>query len=327
MTALVTGASGFIGRAVTRRLLEAGERVRVLVRSRERFSGLGIEGVEVFEGDITDAEAVDRAVRGIECVYAVAGTFREPNLSDARYREVNVEGVRNIMEAARRHGARRVVHCSTVGIHGDVKGSPLDENAPVVPEGIYEITKAEGEAVALEYGRRGDLEVTVVRPAPVYGPGDLRLLKMFKMARKNPIVMIGPGTARYHMIYIDDLAEIFLRAGRREGLNGEALLAAGPEAPSLEELFLLLARLLGNEDPRLLRLPAWPMLVLADLCEYGFRPLGLNPPIYRRRVQFFLANRHYRIDKLRHRLDFEPAVGVEEGLSRTAAWYRDNGHL
>ncbi len=327
MTALVTGASGFIGRAVTRKLLEAGEKVRVLVRSRERFAALGITEVEVLEGDITDTEAVDRAVRGIERIYAIAGTFREPNLSDARYREVNVEGVRHLLEAARRHHVHRVVHCSTVGIHGDVKGSPVNENAPIVPEGIYEVTKAEGEALALEYGRRGDLEVVVVRPAPVYGPGDLRLLKMFKMARRNPIVLVGPGTARYHMIYIDDLAEIFLRAGRLEGLNGEALLAAGPEAPSLGELFVILARLLGNEDPRLLRLPAWPMLMLADLCEYGFRPLGLSPPIYRRRVQFFLANRHYRIDKLRERLGFEPAIGVEEGLSRTASWYRENGHL
>lgn len=327
MTSLVTGASGFIGQAVTRRLLAAGEPVRVLVRSRERFAALGIEGVEVVEGDITDAEAVTRAVRGVESVYAIAGTFREPDLPDDRYRAINVEGVRHVLEAARRHGVRRVVHCSTVGIHGDVRGSPVSEDAPVVPEGIYEVTKAEGDRLALEYGRRGEPEVVVVRPAPVYGPGDLRLLKMFRMARKNPIVMVGPGTARYHMIYIDDLAEVFLRAGRTEGVSGEAFLAAGPEAPSLQDLFLLLARLLGNEDPRLLRLPAWPMLMLADLCEAGFRPLGLSPPIYRRRVQFFLANRHYRTDRLRTRLGFTPSVGIEEGLSRTASWYRENGHL
>ena len=199
----------------------------------------------------------------------------------------------------------------------------MNENAPIAPEGIYEVTKAEGEVLALEYGRRGDLEVVVVQPATVYEPGDLRLLKMFKMARRNPIVVVGPGTARSHMIYIDNLAEIFLRAGRLEGL-----LAAAPEAPSLGELFVILAHLLGNEDPRLLRrLLTWPMLMLADLCEYGFRPLGLSPPICRRRMQFFLANHHYRIDKLRERLGFEPAIGVGEGLSRTTSWYRENGHL
>ena len=91
---------------------------------------------------------------GVDTVYGIAGTFREPNLTDDRYREVNVEAVRLMMEAAKRHGVRRVIHCSTVGIHGNVVGPPASETTPLRPDGIYEITKAEGDQLALSYARR-----------------------------------------------------------------------------------------------------------------------------------------------------------------------------
>ena len=118
---------------------------------------------------------------GIDTVYAIAGTFREPNLTDERYREVNVGAVRLMMEAARRHGVRRVVHCSTVGIHGNVVG-PGQRGDAVPPDGIYEVTKAEGDQLALSYAGDG-VEIVVVRPAPVYGPGDTRLVKLYQARR------------------------------------------------------------------------------------------------------------------------------------------------
>ncbi len=327
MTILVTGATGFIGRAITQRLLQEGEKVRVYVRSRARFEAFGMDGVEIVEGDITDADGVMRAARGTDCIYAIAGTFREAGLSKKQYEAINVGGVRNVMEAARRNGTRRVVHCSTVGIHGEVQGPPIDEQAPIRPDSIYERTKAEGEALALEYARSGSPEVVVIRPAPVYGPGDTRLLKMFRMARKNPIPLIGRGSARYHMIHINDLVNVFLRAGRMDGLDGEAVIAAGPEAPSIRQLFSLLAELLGNRSPRFLHLPAALMLPVADLCEKACRPLGIHPPIYRRRLEFFVKNRHYRIERLHRRLGYHPAMSLRDGLLATTEWYRRSGQL
>jgi dihydroflavonol-4-reductase len=327
MTVLVTGASGFIGQGLTRRLLERGTAVRVLVRDSGRLAGLGLDGVEVVEGDITDPAAVDRAVAGTEVVFAIAGTFREPNLSNARYREVNVAGVRHTLEAANRHGVRRVVHCSTVGIHGKVEGPPATEAAPIAPDGIYEETKAEGDQLALRFGRENGLEVVVIRPASVYGPGDTRLLKLFKLARKKHVLLLGPGTCGYHLVYIDDLVGAFLLAADAPGVAGEAFLVAGPEQSSLNQLVTTLARVLDNPQPKIIRLPAQPVRLLGHLCEVVCRPLGIAPPLYRRRVDFFINNRAYDIGKAKRCLGYAPAVGLVEGLERTAAWYRGDGLL
>ena len=222
MTVLVTGATGFIGKALAESLVASGEKVRVLARRTANVATAGLIDVEVLEGDITDAEAVDRAVDGVDTVYAIAGTFREPNLTDDRYRAVNVEAVRLMMDAAKRHGVRRVVHCSTVGIHGNVVGPPASETTPLRPDGIYEITKAEGDQLALSYAGNG-IETVAVRPAPVYGPGDTRLVKLYQLAGRRRVILLGDGQPRYHMIYIDDLVERIPTGSRGAGRLGRGL--------------------------------------------------------------------------------------------------------
>ena len=119
---LVTGASGFIGSALTKRLLEDGNNdVRVLVRNRQKLSDLNGSLSDVVEGDITDSKSVDRATCEVKTIFHVAGAFREPGLSDQQYADVNVEGTRNVLRAALKHGVRRVIHCSTSGIHGSIQ--------------------------------------------------------------------------------------------------------------------------------------------------------------------------------------------------------------
>jgi nucleoside-diphosphate-sugar epimerase len=328
MTVLVTGATGFIGQALTRHLQAAGERVRVLARDPGKLAQAGLAVPEVSQGDITDEAAVDRAVAGVETVYAIAGTFREPSLPDERYREVNVEAVRLMLEAAQRHGVRRVVHCSTVGIHGNVVGEPASEATPIRPEGIYEITKAEGDRLALSRAQQGGgPEVVVIRPAPVYGPGDTRLVKLYKLAARDRVILLGNGKPHYHMIYIDDLVEAFRLAGTVPGVSGEAFIIGGEERPTLEELIRRIGRITGHPEQKIVKLPAGPVLALGDLCERVCRPLGINPPLYRRRIEFFVNNRAYDIGKARARLGFAPKVGLDEGLARTAAWYKQEGFI
>lgn len=324
MKVLVTGATGFIGEALTRRLVAAGHQVRVLARQPEKVTKAGLAVQEIHQGDITDVAAIGRAVSGAELVYAIAGTFREPSLSDERYREVNVAAVRYLMDAAKRSGVRRVVHCSTVGIHGNVVGAPASEASPIRPDGIYEVTKAEGDQVALGYSADG-LETVVIRPAPVYGPGDTRLVKLFKLAGRDRVVLLGSGRPHYHMIYIDDLVEAFRLAGTTQGVAGEAFIIAGNECPTLEDLVHRIGRITGHPQQQVVKLPAGPLLLAGDLCERLCRPFGINPPIYRRRIEFFVNNRAYDTTKARTRLGFDARVPLDEGLSRTAAWYREQG--
>ena len=322
MKVLVTGATGFIGEALTRKLIARGDDVRVLVRDRHKLAQIGLDVSDIVQGDITDPEAVGQAVQGIEVVYAIAGTFREPNLSDQRYREVNVDAVRYMIEAAAKHGVRRVVQCSTCGIHGSIEGPPAAEDYPIRPVGIYEETKAAGEKLAFELGRQLGVEVTAIRPAPVYGPGDMRLLKFFKLANKDRTVLLGSGMAGYHLVYIDDLTEAFILAGTHAQAAGEAFLIGGREIPSLNDLIRSLAGVLGKRNQKIFRLPAKPVWLMGWLCELICRPLGINPPIYRRRVDFFINNRAYDTAKAQSRIGYESRVSVEEGLRLTAAWYR-----
>lgn len=326
MKALVTGATGFIGRALSERLVRHGAELRVMVRDRRRLDGL--EAAEVVEGDVTDAAAVDLAVAGTEVVFHVAGSFREADAPDERYRQVNVESVRSVIEAARRHGARRVVHTSTVGIHGSIDGHvPAVEDTPLRPEGMYEITKAEGDALALSLAAGGPPEVVVLRPAPVYGPGDDRLLKLFRLAARPRPVLLGDGRPLYHMVHIDDLVDAFLLAAEVPEAAGHAFIVAGRERPSVGELMAAVARALGRPEPRPIRLPVGPVRLAAALCEDVCRPLGLKPPLYRRRVDFFTNNRLYDISKAERILGYRPKVRLQDGLRATAEWYRAKGML
>lgn len=327
MKVLITGSTGFIGEALTRKLQQRGDDVRVLVRDPAKLATVGLKVDDIVQGDITDPAAVDQAVQGVEVVYAIAGTFREPNLSDQRYHEVNVDAVRYMVEAAKKHGVKRVVHCSTCGIHGNIKGPPADENYPIRPVGIYEETKAAGERLALAYGKQNGLEVASIRPTPVYGPGDTRLLKLFKLVNKQRIILLGPGTAGYHLVYIDDLVDAFILAGTVPQAAGEAFLIGGGDLPSLNQLIYRLGQVLGKDKQQIIRLPAWPFWLAGWACEMACRPIGVNPPIYRRRVEFFTNNRAFVIDKARRLLGYEPMVSMEEGLQRTAEWYRKKGML
>jgi dihydroflavonol-4-reductase len=327
--ALVTGATGFVGRALLERLgAEPGVAVRALARDPARLDGSGAAApAEVVRGDVTDAAAVDRAVAGVDTVFHVAGTFREADAADDWYRKVNVEAVRHVIEAARRHGVRRVVHTSTVGIHGSMDEAPATEDSPLRPDGIYEETKAAGDSLALAEAAKGRPEVVVLRPAPVYGPGDTRLVKLFRLAKAPRPILLGDGQALYQMVHVRDLAEAFLLAARRPEAAGEAFLIAGEERPTVNELVAAVARAQGLPEPRPVHLPAGPVRRLAHACELLCRPLGVSPPLYRRRVDFFLLNRQYDTAKARRLLGFSPAVPLEDGLAETIRWCRSRGLL
>lgn len=165
MKILVTGATGFVGSNLTKKLIAQGADLRLMVRDPMKLNGLSDYCSDIEVGDITDPEAVKKAVEGVDLIYAIAGTFREPNLSDERYREINVEAVRLMAEAAIEAGVKRLVFCSTGGIHGSNDGRrPTREDDPLLGRGIYEISKAEGDKLALEYGKEGSSRPSAFAP-------------------------------------------------------------------------------------------------------------------------------------------------------------------
>ena len=227
MTVLVNGATGFIGKALAESLLASGEQVRVLAGRPAEVAAAGLDQVEVFEGDITDAGAVDRAVAGsIPSMPSPAPSRAQPDRRSLSRGERGCGAAHH--GTAKRHGVRRVVHCSTVGIHGNIVGPPASEATPIRPDGIYEITKAEGDQLALGYASNG-VEVVAVRPAPVYGPGDTRLVKLYQLAGRKRVILLGDGSPRYHMVFIDDLVSAFRLAAETPDVSGEAFIIAGDD--------------------------------------------------------------------------------------------------
>ena len=171
-----------------------------------------------------------------------------------------------------------------------------------------------------------DVEVVVPRPMPIYGADDTRLLKLFKTANKPRMVMLGPGTAGYHPVHSNDLANAFLLAATAEDITGEAFIVGGDQRLSLNDLVRPLADILGHGDQKIIRLPAGPVRLAGHLCEFSCRPLNINPPIYRRRVDFFANNRAYDVSKAKSMLGYNPKVTTRKGLQQTAVWYRSD-HL
>jgi nucleoside-diphosphate-sugar epimerase len=327
---LVTGATGFTGGHLATALARRGYDVRALVRPRSlgRFehSSVAAAGVTARPGDLTDPQALDEAAAGVDVVYHIAATYREAGQPDAAYRAINVRGTENVLNAARRGGARRVVHCSTGGVHGHIENPPANEDAPLAPGDIYQETKLEAESLAREYGRTHALEVVVARPIGIYGPGDTRFLKMFRGLARGRFPMLGSGDAFYHLTYIDDLVEGFRLCGEVPVAAGRTYVLAGPRYTTLKELVALIARELGVKPPRV-HLPVWPFWTAGLLCEMVCVPLRIEPPLYRRRVDFYTKSRAFDTTRARTELGYVPRVDLEEGIRRTAAWYREQGLL
>jgi nucleoside-diphosphate-sugar epimerase len=322
---LVTGASGYLGGQLTFRLRQEGRAVRALVRPTSRIDHLRAAGIELIQGDIRNAADVARAAEAVQTIYHIAGAFRTAGHSERTYVDVNVGGTANVLAAAKRHGVAWTVHNSTVGVHGDVQAIPCSEDSPLNPGDAYQRSKVEGERLAQEALAAG-LPGVVCRPSSVYGPGDLRNLKLFKALRQGTFFMFGSGDTLFHPVYVDDLIEGFLLCGSRSAVIGRTYILAGPEYVTLNRWAAAVAKAVGQDLPRR-RLPYWPLSVAAAVCEAVCVPLRIEPPLHRRRARFFVNNRAFSSERARNELGYAPKVGVIEGCQRTAAWYFEHGYL
>jgi dihydroflavonol-4-reductase len=323
---LVTGATGFTGGHLARGLAARGYSVRALVRSVDRAGDLAAHGIELAAGVLEDQAALARAASGIDVVYHIAAIYRQAGLGAAAYTAVNVEGAANVVRAGARAGVRRVVHCSTVGVHGDVEHPPASEDSPLRPGDIYQRTKLEGERAARDAAQETGIEVVIARPTGIYGPGDTRLLKLFRGVARRRFVILGSGEIYYHLTYVDDLVDGFRLCGEVPGAAGRTYILAGPEVTTLNDLTRVIADAANVAPPRL-HLPVWPFWLAGAACEAVCAPLGLEPPLYRRRVDFFTKSRAFDITRARAELGYAPAVGLRDGVKRTLAWYAANGWL
>ncbi len=328
MKVLVTGGTGFTGKALVLRLLNEGHEVTALdYKEGRKTDELRAAGARVVIGSVTDPATVASCMEGVHVVHHLAAAFRELNVSDRYYETVNTDGTRIVLDAAVKAGASRFIYCSTCGVHGNVEHPPAGEDAPIRPADYYQRTKYEAEPLVLRYHADGRIPALVLRPAAIYGPGDPeRFLMIFKRVAKGRFPMFGDGKTLYHPLYIDNLVDAFVLAMADGKGDGEAYLIADRDYLSIETLVRKTARALDVEV-RIPHYPVWPVVAAGHVCETLCKPFGITPPIFPRRVDWYRQNRAFSIAKAQRDLGYEPAIAIDEGLRRTAAWYREQGYL
>jgi nucleoside-diphosphate-sugar epimerase len=317
----VTGVSGFTGGALATSLLAEGNQVRGLVRSSDSSRPSGTQAIL---GDLSNSQALTELVADADTVFHIAAMFRTEGAREEFF-AVNRDGTRRLLEAAEAAGVRRFVYCSTIGVHGDVANSPANENSPFNPRDAYQESKLEAEQVCQKFMARSAMEIVIIRPCSIYGPGDLRMLKMFRMLQKGAFVFVGDGTPNFHPAYIDDLVQGFTLAMKVPEAAGETFIIGNDYLP-LRDYVATAAQTVEAAAPKH-RIPYGLMHNAAHLCERVCIPLGLQPPLHRRRLSFFKHNRAFTTRKANRILGYRPAVNLDDGFRRTVAWYRQSGLL
>ena len=324
MHVLVTGANGFVGAALCRKLLERGDVVRGLVRRTSDLSLLAGLAFERVTGSLEDTASLVAAMRGIELVYHVAGTVTDWG-SLAFFRRVNVEGTRHALDAAVANGLRRFVYVSSAAVHSFLGARDMDEGSPQLPTPFpYCQSKREAETLALEYHTREAIQATIVRPGDIYGPGDrTSLLKLAGLLEAGRMAYIGRGEKLGAFTYVENLADGLILAGTTQGAAGEAYVITDGVQLSWRSYFEKLTEALDLPRPRISVHPtlAWAAASVLEGVYRLFR-VRSRPPITRYLVAHLSHDYSFRIDKARRDLGYEPRVGFDEAITRTAAWYK-----
>ena len=324
---LVTGATGFTGVRLMHRLSEKGAKLRAIARARSNTDALQDLDIEWIRGDVSDAGVIKVAMKDVQFVFHLAACYREPGASDSAYTDVHVTSTKLLArEATAQPSFQRFVHTSTMGVHGHIDVPPGNELSPYGPGDIYQETKLEAELWIRDYAQAHDLQLTVVRPTAIYGPGDRRLLKLFKFAKQGWFPLLGGHNTLYHLIHVNDLTRFMVDAAVNDQAAGEVYLCGNEAYTDVKSMITSIANHLGK-TPKFVYIPKAPTFFVADACEYVCKLFRINPPIYRRRVAFFTKDRAFDTSKMTEDLGFRCEFSNDSGLEDTLIAYQKMGWI
>jgi dihydroflavonol-4-reductase len=327
MRIFLTGGSGFIGSRLAPLAVQAGHAVTVVTpintpTEQARCDALTKAGIKVVIAPLEDSAVIARELQGQDAVIHLAAAQHEAEQPESYFHRINVDGTRSLLDLAAKAGVRRFVHGSTIGVYGSAANGSLDEDSPLAPDNPYGRTKMAAEKAVREFV--SPMEWTLIRISETYGPGDMRLLKLFKGVKKGRFPIIGDGQNLHQVIYVDDLSRGLLAARTVATANKQTVVLAGAEKITTDEMVAAVSEAIGNtkKPPRV---PMWPFMVAAVFFESTFSPLGLKPPLHRRRLDFFKKSFFFSNARAEQALNFRPQVGFREGARKTAEWYQANG--
>jgi nucleoside-diphosphate-sugar epimerase len=322
MRAFVTGASGFIGQHLVKKLLQSGWTVRALIHKRPLPETAGLESVK---GDINNrAEWVD-ALEKTDVVFHLAAALGGSLLNKKDFQRINTEGTKELLEAAKQAGVQMAIHVSSAGVLGSVRaGQTADESYPPHPQNVYDRTKLDAEKFALQKAKEG-MSVAVVRPGWVYGPGDRRTFKLVRSIARKRFVLVTRGTACQTPVHIDDLIQgIWLCTEKAR--SGEVYHLAGKEVLTVRQIVESIASATERSIPKV-TLPLFPVRVAAWKLEKSFKLFDREAPLTRGKLSFFIHPKPLAIEKSVRELGYTPKIEFKTGIAETVHWYREQGWL
>jgi NAD dependent epimerase/dehydratase len=312
-TVLVTGAAGFIGSHLVERLVRDGHRVRAYVHYNSRNDWGNLElappdvkrEIEVVSGDITDPFSVRNAVRGVQVVYHLSSLIAIPYsyVAPQSYVQTNVQGAINVLQAAREEGVDRVVHTSTSECYGTAQYVPIDEKHPLQGQSPYSASKIGADMLAESYWRSFGLPVAIIRPFNTFGPRQSAravIPTIISQALKGGTIKLGSLAPTRDMNYVDNTVDGFLAVASHPAAVGEVINVGSGREIAIGDLARLIVKLVGSAS---------------DVVEDAQRIRPANSEVER------LLCSHAKAKEL---LGWEPRVGLEDGLQRSIAWFRDH---
>jgi nucleoside-diphosphate-sugar epimerase len=316
-SALVTGASGFLGQALTAVLLSRGCTVRALVRSLEKAELLKRLGAEIVKGDIRDSD-LNRAFLDVETVFHCAAAIGPPSLPHETFQSINVDGTRNLIETLKASPhLERFVHVSTVAVIGKIDPqNPATEDSPCFPIDVYGETKLLAERVVVDAARTG-FPAVIARPMWIYGAGSPVTTNLFRKIGRRKLPIIGAAKNTMQPVAIEDAVAGVVKCPETTGIEGRIYNIAGSEILTINSICETIAGLMGTTLPKP-RVPMWFALAAATACENLFPVLGIAPPLSHQKLEFFRVCNSYSIERARQELDWNPEISFQLGARKIA---------